>query len=142
LKIFLKTNDSNSEDTFKGAMTNWREQIQTLRTSRNTPKPQTQQTFRIILFLVFLICIHIFIYSNDLSKTLNYRLGTANGTLISFDMFSAGVGRTGTFIALDILTEQGQTLGYVDPVGCVTELRNQRVSMVQTKVVLFSIHST
>jgi len=52
-------------------------------------------------------------------------------------MFSAGIGRTGTFIALDILTEQGQTLGYVDPVGCVTELRNQTVSMVQTKVVLF-----
>jgi len=71
------------------------------------------------------------------NETLNYRLGTANDTLISFDMFSAGVGRTGTFIALDILTEQGQTLGYVDPVGCVTELRNQRVSMVQTKVVLF-----
>ena len=51
-------------------------------------------------------------------------------------MFSAGVGQTGTFIALDILTEQGQTLGYVDAVGCVTELRHQRISMVQTKVVL------
>ena len=48
-------------------------------------------------------------------------------------IFSAGVGRTGTFIALDILTEQGQTLDYVDPFGCVTTLRNQRVSMVQTK---------
>jgi len=46
---------------------------------------------------------------------------------------SAGIGRTGTFIALDILTEQGEELGYVDPFGCVNTLRNQRVSMVQTK---------
>jgi len=47
---------------------------------------------------------------------------------------SAGIGRTGTFIALDILTKQGETSGYVDPVGCVTMLRNQRTNMVQTKV--------
>jgi len=47
---------------------------------------------------------------------------------------SAGIGRTGTFIALDILTEQGQTRGYVDPFECVTTLRNQRANMVQTKV--------
>ena len=54
---------------------------------------------------------------------------------------SAGIGRTGTFIALDILTEQGHTLDYVDPFGCVTTLRNQRVSMVQTKanVLQFSL---
>ncbi|XP_052774853.1 receptor-type tyrosine-protein phosphatase kappa-like [Mya arenaria] len=45
---------------------------------------------------------------------------------------SAGVGRTGTFIALNILTEQASTMGYVDPVGCVNTLRRQRVDMVQT----------
>ncbi|XP_053395158.1 receptor-type tyrosine-protein phosphatase mu-like [Mercenaria mercenaria] len=45
---------------------------------------------------------------------------------------SAGVGRTGTFIALDYLTEQGKTLGYVDVAGCVTALRRQRVNLVQT----------
>ncbi|XP_052777592.1 uncharacterized protein LOC128214917 [Mya arenaria] len=45
---------------------------------------------------------------------------------------SAGVGRTGTFIALNILTEQASTVGYVDPVGCVNTLRRQRVDMVQT----------
>ena len=49
-------------------------------------------------------------------------------------LFSAGIGRTGTFIALDILTKQGGTSGYVVPVGCVTMLRNQRTNMVQTKV--------
>ncbi|WAR24562.1 PTPRU-like protein, partial [Mya arenaria] len=45
---------------------------------------------------------------------------------------SAGVGRTGTFIALNVLTEQASTVGYVDPVGCVNTLRRQRVDMVQT----------
>ncbi|XP_052777696.1 receptor-type tyrosine-protein phosphatase mu-like isoform X2 [Mya arenaria] len=45
---------------------------------------------------------------------------------------SAGVGRTGTFIALNVLTEQASTVGYVDPVGCVNTLRRQRLDMVQT----------
>ena len=56
-----------------------------------------------------------------------------------FIFLSAGIGRTGTFIALEILTDQGETLGYVDPFGCVTTLRNQRVSMVQTKVNKYSL---
>ena len=47
---------------------------------------------------------------------------------------SAGVGRTGTFTALDILYDQGMDQGYVDMFGCVQDLRDQRVSMVQTKV--------
>ncbi|WAR24613.1 PTPRM-like protein [Mya arenaria] len=45
---------------------------------------------------------------------------------------SAGVGRTGTFIALNVLTEQALSMGYVDPVGCVNTLRRQRVDMIQT----------
>ena len=48
--------------------------------------------------------------------------------------FSAGVGRTGTFIALDILIAQGRDTGFVDVYGCVEELRQQRVFMVQTQV--------
>ncbi|WAR24844.1 PTPRA-like protein [Mya arenaria] len=44
---------------------------------------------------------------------------------------SAGVGRTGTFIALNVLTEQTSTVGYVDPVGCVNSLRRQRLDMEQ-----------
>ncbi|XP_060606228.1 multiple epidermal growth factor-like domains protein 10, partial [Ruditapes philippinarum] len=46
---------------------------------------------------------------------------------------SAGVGRTGTFTALDILYDQGMDQGYVDIFGCVRDLRDQRISMVQTK---------
>ncbi|XP_074850552.1 receptor-type tyrosine-protein phosphatase kappa-like [Carettochelys insculpta] len=46
---------------------------------------------------------------------------------------SAGVGRTGTFIALDILLKMARAEGSVDVFRCVQGLREQRVSMVQTK---------
>ncbi|KAH3833967.1 hypothetical protein DPMN_107284 [Dreissena polymorpha] len=45
---------------------------------------------------------------------------------------SAGVGRTGTFIAMDILIDEGQARQTVDIYACVTKLRQQRVNMVQT----------
>uniref|UniRef100_A0A663NAN5 protein-tyrosine-phosphatase n=1 Tax=Athene cunicularia TaxID=194338 RepID=A0A663NAN5_ATHCN len=47
---------------------------------------------------------------------------------------SAGIGRTGTFIALDFLLKMGKAEGKVDVFQCVQRLREQRVSMVQTKV--------
>ncbi|XP_052281313.1 receptor-type tyrosine-protein phosphatase epsilon-like [Dreissena polymorpha] len=46
---------------------------------------------------------------------------------------SAGVGRTGTFIALDNLISQAQIESCVRPFQIVEALREQRVSMVQTK---------
>ncbi|KAM6230498.1 receptor-type tyrosine-protein phosphatase kappa-like [Porphyrio hochstetteri] len=46
---------------------------------------------------------------------------------------SAGIGRTGTFIALDFLLKMGKVEGKVDVFHCVQRLREQRVSMVQTK---------
>ncbi|XP_050799494.1 receptor-type tyrosine-protein phosphatase kappa-like isoform X3 [Gopherus flavomarginatus] len=46
---------------------------------------------------------------------------------------SAGIGRTGTFIALDILLKMARAEGSVDVFHCVQRLREQRVSMVQTK---------
>ena len=49
-------------------------------------------------------------------------------------MFSAGIGRTGTFIALDILLDQKDKEGAVDIYNCVTKLREQRTQMVQTLV--------
>ncbi|XP_052797128.1 platelet endothelial aggregation receptor 1-like [Mya arenaria] len=45
---------------------------------------------------------------------------------------SAGVGRTGTFIAMDILYNQGNKTGVIDVFQCVHTLRDQRVNMVQT----------
>ena len=47
---------------------------------------------------------------------------------------SAGVGRTGTFITLDIALEQANKEGIVDIPGIVTRLRQQRMYMVQTEV--------
>ncbi|KAL4234479.1 hypothetical protein ACF0H5_006124 [Mactra antiquata] len=46
---------------------------------------------------------------------------------------SAGIGRTGTFIAIDYLYDQGRDAGYIDINACVRQLRDQRVNMVQMK---------
>ncbi|NXL87748.1 PTPRM phosphatase, partial [Alectura lathami] len=46
---------------------------------------------------------------------------------------SAGIGRTGTFIALDFLLKMAKAEGNVDVFHCVQKLREQRVSMVQNK---------
>ncbi|KAL3879809.1 hypothetical protein ACJMK2_032091 [Sinanodonta woodiana] len=46
---------------------------------------------------------------------------------------SAGIGRTGTYIALDYLVCQGKVEGHVNVSACVSNLRLQRVNMVQTK---------
>ncbi|XP_078327342.1 receptor-type tyrosine-protein phosphatase alpha-like isoform X1 [Crassostrea virginica] len=45
---------------------------------------------------------------------------------------SAGVGRTGTYIALDALYREGRNTGAVNVVEFVKKTRNNRVSMVQT----------
>ena len=52
---------------------------------------------------------------------------------------SAGVGRTGTFIALDRLLQQFDKLssdGYLDIYGTVLDMRKSRNKMVQTEVSL------
>lgn len=55
-----------------------------------------------------------------------------------FFFFSAGVGRTGTFIALDRILQQLDSKDSVDIYGAVHDLRLHRVHMVQTEVSLGS----
>ncbi|XP_052763642.1 receptor-type tyrosine-protein phosphatase kappa-like isoform X3 [Mya arenaria] len=45
---------------------------------------------------------------------------------------SAGVGRTGTYIGLDVLTKEGEAEGAIDIPGCVLKMRQNRPNMVQT----------
>ena len=49
-------------------------------------------------------------------------------------VFSAGVGRTGTFVAIDIALKQVQREGVVDIYNTIEKLRYQRPHMVQTLV--------
>ncbi|XP_052065715.1 receptor-type tyrosine-protein phosphatase gamma-like [Mytilus californianus] len=45
---------------------------------------------------------------------------------------SAGIGRTGTYIGLDALYEEGRDTGFVDVVKFVEKMRYSRMNMVQT----------
>lgn len=57
---------------------------------------------------------------------------------IKFLLCSAGIGRTGTFIALDYLLEEGAAEQMIDVKGYVTSLRHQRGKAIQTYVSLLS----
>ena len=47
--------------------------------------------------------------------------------------FSAGVGRTGTFITIDAMLDQAKAEGQVDVLKFVGKMRENRVRMVQTQ---------
>ena len=51
-----------------------------------------------------------------------------------YESFSAGIGRTGTYIALDALCKTGRTSGKVNVMECVKAMRIDRMNMVQTYV--------
>ena len=53
---------------------------------------------------------------------------------------SAGVGRTGTFITLDMMMQQMKVEGTVSICQCVRNLRLQRMKMVQSQVGRFIKH--
>ncbi|XP_068611331.1 LOW QUALITY PROTEIN: receptor-type tyrosine-protein phosphatase O [Brachionichthys hirsutus] len=53
---------------------------------------------------------------------------------------SAGVGRTGTFIALDRLMQHIREHEFVDVLGTVSDMRSHRLSMVQTEEQFVFIH--
>lgn len=51
-------------------------------------------------------------------------------------MFSAGVGRTGTYIAIDVLSETGKMHNKINIAEYVKKMRRNRMNMVQTYVII------
>jgi protein tyrosine phosphatase len=48
--------------------------------------------------------------------------------------FSAGIGRTGTYVGLDYVNEQAKAEGFVDVLKCAQLMRANRTNMIQTWV--------
>ncbi|XP_072270096.1 receptor-type tyrosine-protein phosphatase kappa-like [Pyxicephalus adspersus] len=55
---------------------------------------------------------------------------------------SAGIGRTGTFIALDILLKMANAVKKVNVYNCVSEMRKKRLKMVQEKEQYIFLYDT
>ncbi|XP_048236958.1 multiple epidermal growth factor-like domains protein 6 [Haliotis rufescens] len=53
---------------------------------------------------------------------------------------SAGIGRTGTWIALDYLIGQAKAEGVVDVYECIVRLRHQRMDLIQTEAQYIFLH--
>ena len=51
-----------------------------------------------------------------------------------FYVCSAGIGRTGTFIAIDHSIQQAKAEGTVDILSVTHKMREERMGMIQTKV--------
>ena len=47
---------------------------------------------------------------------------------------SAGVGRTGTFITIDMVLQQAEQEGHINIMDIINQLRHKRMKMVQTSV--------
>lgn len=56
-------------------------------------------------------------------------------------MFSAGIGRTGTYIAIDVLSETGKMHNKINIAEYVKKMRRNRMNMVQTYVIIDNNHN-
>lgn len=71
-------------------------------------------------------------------RTFRERVGTEQRPIVVH--CSAGVGRSGTFIALDRILQHIEKYDYVDLFGIVYEMRKERVWMVQTEQQYICVH--
>ena len=62
-------------------------------------------------------------------------------SLYYYSSFSAGVGRTGTFMAIDMALQQAEKEGIIDIIGIINKMRHKRMKMIQT-VVSYSLWSS
>ena len=53
--------------------------------------------------------------------------------------YSAGVGRTGSLIAIDVELQRAQKEGVVDPFNYILKMRDQRNLIIQTEVCMYYI---
>lgn len=56
-------------------------------------------------------------------------------------MLSAGIGRTGTYIAIDVLSETGKMHNKINIAEYVKKMRRNRMNMVQTYVIIDNNHN-
>ena len=57
-----------------------------------------------------------------------------NKSIIQYCFISAGVGRTGTYIALDALYREGERTGKINVPMYVRTMRKDRMNMIQGEV--------
>lgn len=81
-------------------------------------------------------------YSTFVNATITFvnALKKIKDLFVYFVCYSAGVGRSGTFIALDRIIQQLNKSDLVDIFGIVWQMRKERVWMVQTEQQYICIH--
>ena len=89
-----------------------------------------QNMYILSLCFVKLIQSHM----SESQKDLYIRLQTGFPQFCRLISFSAGAGRTGCYIVIDIMLDMAEREGVVDIYNCVKALRSRRINMVQTEV--------
>ncbi|CAI9733312.1 -type tyrosine-protein phosphatase O,Tyrosine-protein phosphatase non-receptor type 11,Tyrosine-protein [Octopus vulgaris] len=76
-------------------------------------------------------------YILEFRNAVRFREGTTSSLVVHC---SAGVGRTGTYICIDILLNEMLSGEAIDVLACVTKLREERMHMVQKRIQLEFIY--
>jgi len=83
---------------------------------------------KVSLYLMLSLTVNLYKSFSNFSAVVHRYVGIICNT------FSAGVGRTGTFITLDIVLKQMKNENVVDIHNVINKLRHQRPQMVQSLV--------